>query len=208
MYIESCTFPEPPEPDSNTILDTISFTELEIREICQSLNTNKSKGPDDSPPVLFTKKQASLSHSIYQIFSKIIQTRRFPDYWKAAIISPIHKKDNKSDIENYRPVSLLCIVSKILERKIFRRLYEHLSPMFHNSQHGFRNKSTVSQLLTFLQIAYKIQDEASDMATVFTDFSKAFDRVDHGIFLMKLFKNGVGRNLIKLLKTYLSKWSK
>ena len=77
--------------------------------------------------------------------------------------------------------------------------------MFHSSQHGFRkNKSTVLQLLTFLQIAYKSQDEASDMEIVFADFSKAFDRVDHGILLMKLFKNGVGRNLMKLLKSYLS----
>ena len=92
VYIESCTFSE---PDSNTALDIISFTELEIREICQSLNTNKSKGPDDLPPVLFIKTQASLSHSIYQIFSKIIQNRRFPEYWKAAIISPIHKKTIK-----------------------------------------------------------------------------------------------------------------
>ena len=47
VYIESCTFSEPPEPDSNTFLDTISFTELEIRKICQSSNTDKSKGPDD-----------------------------------------------------------------------------------------------------------------------------------------------------------------
>ena len=75
--------------------------------------------------------------------------------------------------------------------------------MSHSSQHGFRkNKSTVLQLLTFLEIACKSQDEASDMETVFTDFSKAFDRVDHGILLMNLFKNGVGRNLIKSLKSY------
>ena len=59
VYIESCTFSEPPQPDSNTVLDTISFTELEIREICQSLNTNKSNGPDDLPPVLYIKTQAS-----------------------------------------------------------------------------------------------------------------------------------------------------
>ena len=164
VYIELCTFSEPPEPDSNTVLDTISFSGLEIREKCQSLNTNKSKRPDDLPSVLFIKTQASLSHSIYQIFSKIIQTRRFPDYLKAAIISSIHKKDDKSYIENYRPVSLLCIVSKILEHVKFRRLYDHLSPMFHSSQHGFRkNKLTVLQLLTFLQTTYKSQDKASDM---------------------------------------------
>ena len=205
MYIESCTFSEPPEPDSNTVLDTISFTELEIREICQSLNRNKSKGPDNLPPVLFIKTQASLSHSINKYFLKIIQNRRFPDYWKAAIISPIHKKYDKSNIENYRPVFLLCIVSKILERRMFKRLYEHLSPIFHSSQHGFRkNKSTFIQLLTFLQIAYKSQDKAIDMETVFKDFGKAFDRVDHGILLMKFIKNGVARNLIKTLKSYLS----
>ena len=75
--------------------------------------------------------------------------------------------------------------------------------MFHTSQHGFRNNiSTVLQLLTFLQTACKNQDGATDIETVFTDFSKAFDRVDHGIFLMKLFKNG-GRSLIKFLKSYL-----
>ena len=95
MYIESCTLSEPPEPDSNTVLYTISFTELEIREKCQSLNTNENKGPDDLPRVLFIKTQESLSFSNYQIFSKIIQTKPFPDYWKADIISPIHKKDKK-----------------------------------------------------------------------------------------------------------------
>ena len=77
--------------------------------------------------------------------------------------------------------------------------------MFHSSQHGFRkNKSTVLQLLTFLQTAYKSQDKTSDIETVLTDLSKAFDCIDHGILLMKLFKNGVGKNLIKLLKSYLS----
>ena len=77
--------------------------------------------------------------------------------------------------------------------------------MFHSSQHGFRkNKSTVLQLLTFLQTAYKSQDETSDIETVLRDLSKAFDCIDHGILLMKLFKNGVGKNLIKLLKSYLS----
>ena len=53
VYVELCTFSEPAEPDFNTVLDTISFTELELREICQSLITNKSKGLDDLPPVLF-----------------------------------------------------------------------------------------------------------------------------------------------------------
>ena len=123
----------------------------------------------------------------------------------AAKISPIHKKNNKSDIEIYRPVSFLCKISKLLERIIFRRLYEHLSPMFHRSQHGFRkNKSTVLQLLISYRPPTKVRTKRVIWRPFFTDFSKAFDRVDYGILSMKLFKSGVGRNLIKLLNSYLS----
>ena len=68
--------------------------------------------------------------------------------------------------------------------------------MFHSSQHIMFHSSQ--------QTAYKSLDEASDMDTAFTDFGKIFDRVDHCILLMKLFKNGVGRKLIKILKNYLS----
>ena len=70
VCIDSYTFSEPPEPDFNTVLDTNNYTELEIREICQSMNTNKSKSFDDLPPVLFIKTQSSLSNSIYQFFLK------------------------------------------------------------------------------------------------------------------------------------------
>ena len=97
-------------------LENIDFSEQDIFEICKLLNVNKSKGPDDLPPFLF-KNAETLSHSIYQIFRKISQTCIFPACWKKAIISPLHKKDDKSDIEIYRPVSLLSVISKILGQK-------------------------------------------------------------------------------------------
>ena len=144
VYVESSVFNENECSNKNQpILENIDFSEQDIFEICKLLNVNKSKGPDDLPPFLF-KNAETISHSIYQIFRKISQTCIFPACWKKAIISPLHKKDDKSDIENYRPVSLLSVISKILERIIFKRLYEHFEKIFHKAQYGFRkNRSTI-----------------------------------------------------------------
>ena len=87
------------------------------------MNVNKSKGPDDLLPFLF-KNAETLSHSIYQIFQKISQTCIFPACWKKAIISPLHKKDDKSDIEIYRPVSLM---KNILMKNIPEKPIDHCS---------------------------------------------------------------------------------
>ena len=116
----------------------------------------------------------------------------------------MHKKDDKSDIENYRPVSPLSVISKILERIIFKRLYEHFEKIFHKAQYGFRkNRSTIVQLLKFLQLVYNGHENGDSIETVFTDYSKAFDRVDHGISLRKLFEQGVRDKNLKLIKSYL-----
>ena len=103
------------------ILENNDFSEQNIFERCKLLNVNKSKSPDDLPLFLF-KNAETLSHSIYQIFRKISQTCIFPACWKKAIISPLHEKDDKSDNESYRPVSLLSVISKILERIIFKAI--------------------------------------------------------------------------------------
>ena len=120
----------------------------------------------------------------------------------------MHKKEDKSDIENYRPVSLLSVISKILERIIFKRLYEHFEKIFHKAQYGFRkNRSTIVQLLTFLQLVYNGHENGDSIETVFTDYNKAFDRVDHGILLRKLFEQGVRDKNLKLYKSYLTERS-
>ena len=208
VYVESSIFNENECSNKNQpILENINFSEQDIFEICKLLNVNKSKGPDDLLPFLF-KNAETLSHSIYRIFRKISQTCIFPTCWKKAIISPLHKKDDKSDIENYRPVSLLSVISKILEQIIFKRLYEHFEKIFHKAQYGFRkNRSTIVELLTFLQLVYNGHENGDSIETVFTDYSKAFDRVDHGILLRKLFEQGVRDKNLKLIKSYLTERS-
>ena len=131
----------------------------------------------------------------FQIFTKILQTSIFPDSWKNAIISPVFKIGKTADIENYRPVSLLSLPSKIFERIVFIRLYDHYNKIFNKSQFGCReNRSTMHHLLNFLYETYKGIGKGEEIEIIFTDFSKAFDRVDHGILYENCFQQESGVN--------------
>ena len=94
-------------------------------------------------------------------------------------------------------------IARFLKKIIFRTLYIHFAPILHASQNGFRKKSIILQLLTFLDKIYKGNDDNKEIDIVFTDFSKAFDSVDHGILLRKLYSYGVCGKVLDLLKSHL-----
>ena len=187
------------------IIDTFDTSEESILEICLDLNVTKSRGPDNLPPALFKNVASALCHSLSQIFNKIKQTCVFPQQWKTAIVTPIHKKGDKRNVTNYRHISLLDISSKILERCMFRSLYNHFKPLIHNAQFGFRKgRSAEIQLLIYLDHLYKEIEYENSIDVIYTDFEKAFDKVDHGILLFKLFQYGVRGKFLKLIKSYLN----
>ena len=177
----------------------------EISNICSELPVNKSKLPDNLPPILFREVSEHISASLFQIFKKVFQTSSFPSVWKEAIVSPIYKKGSKRNAENYRPVSLLSMPSKIFERILFKRLFLHVRPYLHKAQYGFMpGRSTVLQLLVMLQKIYHGLENNLEVDIVLTDFSKAFDQVDHGILLRKIHQFHIEENLLRLLHSYLS----
>ena len=155
VYTHSTTFHQTSENSDVKVISDILFSEKEVMTICKDLKINKSKGPDGLPPLLFKKICLSIPHSLCQLYRKIFQTGIFPDLWKQAVVIPIFKKGCKSDVTNYRPVSLLSIPSKIFEHILFKKLYEHCAEYLHVSQYGFRkNRSPIIQLITFLQKVY------------------------------------------------------
>ena len=117
----------------------------------------------------------------------------------------MYKKGSRSDIENYRPISILTIASKILERCIFIPLYQHLEPSFSCYQYGFRKKrSSIIQLIVYLEKVYKALEQGQHVDVIYTDYGKAFDHVDHGILLDKLSFFGVTGKLLLLIESYLT----
>ena len=127
-----------------------------------------------------------------------------PVQWKQGDAVPVHKKGDKSQVSNYRPLSLLCIVSKIMERYIYNNVFKVVEPIINTNQHGFMNvKYCTTQLLTVYGDIGKHLDEGKQTDMIFLDFSKAFDSVDHNMLIHKLHKLGFSGKLLLWISDYL-----
>jgi hypothetical protein len=120
--------------DGNSEQDLADLYNISISEVTApmflihnklcNLKPDKSSGPDDLPPVFFRGCATALTYPLYLIFNKSLSTGMFPDFWKIANITPIHKNGCIFDVTNYRPISLLCTVSKVLESIVTDTLFE------------------------------------------------------------------------------------
>ena len=114
------------------------------------------------------------------IFKSCIKSRKFPIEWEKAHVVPVHKKNNKQLIENYRPISLLPVCGKILERIIYNKMFEFFSEneLISHNQSRFRpGDSCINQLLCITHNIYQSLDDGLETRGVFLDISKAFDKV-------------------------------
>ena len=141
------------------------------------------------------------------IFENILETGIFPDQWKEANVTPVHKKNDKQIISNYRPISLLPILAKVFERIIFKNLYNYLTDnkLLTKNQSGFRpGDSCTNQLLSLVHEIHESFDRNLEVRSIYLDMSKAFDKVWHEGLIFKLEQNGIDGKLLNLFKNYLS----
>ena len=182
-------------------------TPIEIESIIKEFDSSKSVGPNSLPPKLLKYIAPIVSKPISDICNKSFQQGTFPKSLKLSKINPIHKKDSKLDISNYRPISLLSNVNKIIEKLMFNRLYTFLEDhkCIYNLQFGFRkNHSTNHAILSIIE---KIQDAIKNnkfAIGIFIDLQKAFDTVNHSILLKKLNHYGIQSITNKWFESYLT----
>lgn len=129
----------------------------------------------------------------------------FPYAWKCALITPIPKAGDIRNIENYRPISILPVLSKVFERLVREDIYPALHQLLSAEQHGFvKSRSTASNLALFTNYLFQNMDKQIQVDTVYTDFQKAFDKVDHKLLLDKLAFNGIRGNLLRWFASYIT----
>ena len=148
-----------------------------------------------------------ISPIISNILNKSLETSNFPDILKNARVTPIFKSGKITDINNYRPISVLPTLSKIFEKFAYRQLYEYLNinNILFKHQYGFRNRMGTNQaILNHLQYLYSNLDSGKIVFSLFLDFRKAFDSVDHQILLSKLNIYGIRGHALDWFKSYLS----
>lgn len=126
--------------------------------------------------------------SVTDIFNQSLHQKAFPSDWKHHKIVPIHKKGDTSLVSYYRPISLLPILSKVLETIVYNKVITFIRPQISKQQFGFlKNRSSLSQMLTFLWEIINNADRKLASDVVYLDFRKAFDSVPHQELLFKLY---------------------
>ena len=142
----------------------------------------------------------------YISFFSCIELGIFPTDWKMANVAPARKRDDKQNVKNYRPVSLLPIFKKIFERLIYNEMYSFFTEndLISSNQSGFKQgDSCINQLLSITHDIYQSLDQGYEVRGVFLDISKAFDKVWHKGLIHKLKQNGIGGPLLKILTDFL-----
>ena len=189
-------------------LSSLDFNEDEAPKIIRSLNIHKAHGHDDISIRMIKICDKSLLKPLTILFQNSINSSCYPIVWKRSNIIPVHKKNNKQLVNNYRPISLLPIFGKIFEKIIFDRLYNFLlqEELLNPNQSGFRpSDSCVNQLIAITHEIFEAFDcnPSLEVRSVFLDISKAFDKVWHKGLLYKLKSMGISGKLYNLLENYL-----
>ena len=194
-------------PAPSSFLCDISFSEAEVYEILTHLNPTKAGGCDEIHPLVLKHCSDILSAPLSLHFNVSISLGSIPQEWKIHKVRPIPKGGDSLKISNYRPISLLCIASKVMERAIYNQIITFIRPKLSRLQFGFlKGRSCLSQLLTSFAKMFDDLDRggAGAIDAVFLDFSKAFDSVPHNELLYKLWRIGITGNLWQWFREYLS----
>ena len=191
---------------ANNIYEVGEVNETEVFRELQNININKPSGMDEINARVLKVSLKEIVPELTKIFNLSIKSTTFPDKWKHATVIPIPKTGDVSKVENYRPISLLPLPGKLLEKLIHRQVESALEidNHFTNLQHGFRkNRSTIHAILQLVNHINVKLDKGIPTVAVFIDFRKAFDCVCHSTLLRKMEQSNLGPKTMAWISSYL-----
>lgn len=171
----------------------------------KNIDCSKGHGPDGIPPIFISSCASELVEPLWLIYNKSLATGIFPEDWKTAKVVPIHKSDSDTLVSHYRPISIQSCFPKILESIVCPHIQRHVQLYLTDHQHGFvSSRSTCTNLVTFTELLSNSIDAGQQTDVIYTDFSKAFDRVSHTMLVRKLSMYGLVGSMLEWLRSYLT----
>lgn len=200
--------PSLPHPTRQASIDYVAFSPMIIQEILSKIPNRNSTSPDGIPYIFIKNTRDQICRPLSTLFNSFMLHSDIPAIWKTAIVRPIYKrKGNRHCPENYRPISLTCSLSKIMERVVCTELSLFMSRnnLFPDQQHGFRAKrSCTTALLTTFSHWHASLDRKKYVTCAFIDFSKAFDSLPLDLLVWKCESIGIRGCLIRWIRSFLS----
>lgn len=213
VYVNNLITPTSTNKLSSTVLNNLvdinlhSCT-LNISDVLNEfdiINNKTSPGPDMISNCFFTECKFVLCVPLLHLFNLSLSSRYFPSGWKISHVTPINKGNDVSNIFNYRSISLISIIPKIFESLVSKKIHPVLAPVINNDQHGFiKGKSTTTNLLIFQKFIFDAFVSGCQVDVIYTDFSKAFDKVTHSILSEKLHSIGIRDPILSWLISYVT----
>ena len=177
-----------------------------VTDKINAMKEGKSPGVDGISPKLLKEIATCISVPLAIIFNLSVEEGYVPSDWKHANVVPIFKKGSRYKPENYRPVSLTSVISKLLESILRDHIVEFLGEhkLLSDTQHGFlKGRSCLTNLLECTESVTKWVDEGAPVDVLYLDFQKAFDKVPHQRLLVKLRAHGMGKNIVNWIGNWL-----
>lgn len=184
---------------------SISISLAEVHSALNSLSSTRGSGPDGIAASFLYLFRDFLYLPLCFIFNISLSEGVFPSIWKISRVSPILKSGNPANVSNYRPISCLPFLGKIFEHIVLGQIRRPLLSTISTDQHGFFPcRSTVTCSVDFITFLHEAFERNQQVDVIYTDFSKAFDSIDHGSFIYILDRLGIGNPFLSWLGSYLS----
>ena len=188
------------------VKEKFSFQPVSVKDVenvIKNIPSDKTSGGDI--PIQMFKRSGFTYQILTDCINDAINKGVFPDSLKTANIAPVHKKDKPTDKENYRPVSVLPLLSKVFERLLYDQLSEYLEKYLNTLLCGFRNSHSIQHaLFKLLQGWQEELGKSGFVGTILTDLSKAYDCLPHDLLVAKFEAYGMYKTGLNLIHNYLS----
>ena len=172
--------------NDNLVMNFKKISSTDVEKVINNLSIVKACQKDEIPTKVIKMNKYIFAGFIAKDFNDCVDKDVFPDDLKHADITPVHEKKDKSDKTNYRPVRILTNISKIYEKLIYNQLYDYFNGILSPSQYGFhKGYSTQYCLPVTLETFEESVDKGNEFGDLLTDLSKAFDCIDHKLFIAK-----------------------
>ena len=189
-------------------LEDIVFTDLDIVRVVKKIDIHKSSGIDFLPSFVMKDCFEVIIDQLTYLFNQSMKLGIFPTSWKVATITPIPKTGNSTIVGNWRPISIVPLIGKLMENLCAPLLTEYLenNSILCDEQHGFRkNRSTSLAIFNFVKYISEEMNRRKVVGCIYLDFARAFDSINHLRLISKLYDMGVPRKLTKWIENYLEK---